>query len=111
MRPRVVLATGAAVRVVLIAYSIFHDAHCSTRHGSITPAVTPKYTDVDYVVFSDAAALVADGSSPFMRPTFRLTPAMSPPPLTLVDYQSVAPSPKRLVPYFRQSPPPPFLKN
>lgn len=30
-----------------------------------------KFTDVDYRVYSDAAKLVADGYSPFDRPTYR----------------------------------------
>jgi len=43
-----VFVAAAVVRVALIVYSEWHDAHS-----------TVKYTDVDYRVFTDAAAFVA----------------------------------------------------
>jgi hypothetical protein len=44
-----VLAVAVALRVGLIFYSVYHDAHSNL-----------KYTDVDYRVFSDAARYVFD---------------------------------------------------
>ena len=46
------LALSAFLRVALICYSEWHDARSQV-----------KYTDVDYRVFSDAAAFVLDASS------------------------------------------------
>ncbi|KIM79736.1 glycosyltransferase family 50 protein [Piloderma croceum F 1598] len=72
-----VLLISAIVRIALILYSEWHDAH------SIV-----KYTDVDYRVFSDAARYVrnpspADGNvakgpcGPYTRETYRYTPLLA----------------------------------
>ncbi|PLW22403.1 hypothetical protein PCASD_05106 [Puccinia coronata f. sp. avenae] len=64
------------VRLGLIVYSVYHDSRSAL-----------KYTDIDYKVFSDAAAEilspVSDGSSslwlgsPYRRATYRYTPLLA----------------------------------
>ena len=50
---RRVLLTGAGLRLVLLLAGLWQDAHSRVR-----------YTDIDYDVFSDAAAAIAAGGSP-----------------------------------------------
>uniref|UniRef100_A0A0K0EHW2 GPI alpha-1,4-mannosyltransferase I, catalytic subunit n=1 Tax=Strongyloides stercoralis TaxID=6248 RepID=A0A0K0EHW2_STRER len=57
---------GFLLRTFLIFYAKIHDY-----------MFLLKYTDKDYFVFTDAAQHVANGESPFMRTTYRYTPALA----------------------------------
>lgn len=53
--PRVYFA-AALVRLCLLAFGAWQDSHCRVR-----------YTDVDYLVYTDAARAIASGGSPVRR--------------------------------------------
>lgn len=60
------MVLGAAVRVALLALAEWQDAHMAV-----------KFTDIDYSVYTDAAAFIAAGSSPYQRSTYRYTPLLA----------------------------------
>ena len=53
------LVAAAAVRIALLLWGEWQDAH-----------MVVKYTDIDYVVFTDAARFMSRGASPYDRDTF-----------------------------------------
>ncbi|CAL5381967.1 unnamed protein product [Camellia sinensis] len=57
---RSLLLFSGVLRLLLIVYGEWQDTHMEVR-----------YTDVDYLVFSDAASLMASGQSPYKRTTYR----------------------------------------
>ncbi len=55
-----------SLKILLIIYGEYHDAHSSV-----------KYTDIDYKVYTDAARYITQSSSPYNRHTYRYTPLLA----------------------------------
>ncbi|KAL4930393.1 glycosylphosphatidylinositol-alpha 1,4 mannosyltransferase I [Aspergillus undulatus] len=62
------LIYGAAIglRLIMLCYGAWQDANSAV-----------KYTDIDYMVFTDAARYVSAGESPYARDTYRYTPLLA----------------------------------
>ena len=64
--PRAVFSAAIVLRGVFLIYGILQDAYSPV-----------KYTDIDYLVFTDAARSLSRGESPYARDTYRYTPLLA----------------------------------
>lgn len=60
------LGISAILRLMLILYGEWQDTHMEVH-----------YTDIDYLVFSDAASLMVSNRSPYDRSTYRYSPLLA----------------------------------
>lgn len=64
--PAKIITASVVLRLVLLVYGAWQDANSPV-----------KYTDIDYLVFTDAARYVSQGASPYTRDTYRYTPLLA----------------------------------
>lgn len=65
-RPYLVFTTAVVFRLALLLYGRWQDANSPL-----------KYTDIDYLVFTDGAHFISRGGSPYERATYRYAPLLA----------------------------------
>ncbi|KAI0377556.1 glycosyltransferase family 50 protein [Hypomontagnella monticulosa] len=67
-RPLPLFAAATALRIAMLLYGLWQDANSPL-----------KYTDIDYLVFTDAArfTFLSNSASPYTRETYRYTPLLA----------------------------------
>ncbi|KAH7313500.1 putative mannosyltransferase [Stachybotrys elegans] len=66
LKPLPLYSIAILLRIGLLLYGSWQDANSAL-----------KFTDIDHVVFSQAAEYVAQGASPYQRETYRYTPLLA----------------------------------
>jgi phosphatidylinositol glycan class M len=66
LRPLPLFTIASLLRLTLLLYGLHQDASSAI-----------KYTDIDYLVFTDASRFVSRGQSPYARDTYRYTPLLA----------------------------------
>ncbi|KAL8727354.1 MAG: hypothetical protein Q9166_006122 [cf. Caloplaca sp. 2 TL-2023] len=64
--PTRVFTSAITLRIIFLLYGLLQDAYSPI-----------KYTDIDYMVFTDAARYISQGLSPYERETYRYTPLLA----------------------------------
>ncbi|KAL4945581.1 hypothetical protein BDV06DRAFT_184318 [Aspergillus oleicola] len=65
-KPPLIYGFAISLRAIMLIYGAWQDANSPV-----------KYTDIDYMVFTDAARYVSQGDSPYARDTYRYTPLLA----------------------------------
>lgn len=66
LRTTTAIALAVIQRIVIFFWGLYQDAN-----------MTPRFTDIDYFVFTDASRFMSYGGSPYERETYRYTPLLA----------------------------------